>query len=79
MKHQKSRSKLELHLRILSVTPDLEISLHKTICHMNDDLLSELRISHADGVDDTLMVGDLRHPRTGVKALGQSAHQREGI
>src|SRR5258708_3020368 len=63
----------------LLVAPHLEISLHKTICHVNDDLLGELRIAHADGVDDTLMVCDLRHPRTCVKALSQSAHQREGI
>src|SRR5258705_805672 len=46
---------------------------------MNDDLLSELRVAHADRIDDTLMVCDLRHPRTGVETLSQSAHQREGI
>src|SRR5258708_29694988 len=63
----------------LLVAPHLEISLHKTIGNVNDDLLGELRIAHADRVDDALMVCDLRHPRTCVKALSQSAHQREGI
>jgi hypothetical protein len=61
------------------LAPYLKISLHKTICDMNDDLLGELRIAHADRVDDTLMVCDLRHPRTRVKTLSQSAHQRECI
>ena len=43
------------------LAPYFEIMLHEMIRNVNHNLLGELRIAHADGVDDTLMVCDLRY------------------